>query len=82
METFDIACFMTQKWEIWNNKKFFPTGHVKKKNGYFPTLGGGGGGGVSDKVGKFQLFFFFLNPSLSNVIIEIIHHHANSQLIN
>ena len=24
-------------------KKFFPTGHVKKKIGYFPTLGGGGG---------------------------------------
>ena len=41
------------------NKKNLPYGSCKKKKkiGYFPTLGGGGG--VSDKVGKFQLFFFF-----------------------
>ena len=35
-------------------KKIYSTGHVKKKIGYFQTLGGGGG--VSDKVGKFQFF--------------------------
>ena len=55
---FVIACFMTRKCEKCN-KKIYPTGHVKKKIGYFPTLGGRGG---LRKVGIFQLFF--LNPSL------------------
>ena len=41
-------------------KKIYPAGHVKKKIGYFPTLGGGGGG--LRKVGIFQLFFFFFEP--------------------
>ena len=46
-------------------KKIYPTGHVKKKKiGYFPTLGGEGG--VSDKVGKFQLFFFEPFPNAIN----------------
>ena len=39
------------------NKKNLPYGSCKKKNWIFSNFRGGGGG-VSDKVGKFQLFFF------------------------
>ena len=64
MVIFDIVCFMTGICEKFN-EKFYSTGNVKKKKiGYFPTLGGG----ISDKVGKFQLFFF--NPSLSNIFFS------------
>ena len=48
------------------NKKNLPYGSCKKKIGYFPTLGGGGG--VSDKVGKFQLFFFEPFPKTEPII--------------
>ena len=44
-------------------KKIYPTGHVKKKIGYFPTLGGEGGSPTKLENSN----FFFLNPSLTQI---------------
>ena len=70
---------MTQICEKFN-KKNLPYGSCKKKIGYFPTLGG-----VSDKVGKFQLFFFLAAMSSSssdNVTLSVRPGPLFDSLIN
>jgi len=56
METFDLADFMTQKCEKWN-EKIYPNGHVKKKEKkwIFSNFRGAGG---TPKHWNFLTFIF------------------------
>ena len=60
LENFDFLILYVSWHEYAKNsiKKICPKGHVKKKIGYFPTLGGGA-------PTKLENSTFFFNPSLS-----------------